>query len=347
MWNCILNKLKRSKHFRIQSEITERVAVTKGKGQNSSTKRKTGECFQWKANGSCSKGDSCSFLHSHASGNRETSAKEVKKEEYPASNQPWITSEGGKVNSKHPLLYRREKDRLTTNARQVSRPDLRLEQDVKDRRVIFDILPCVIDMLLVRRNPARGPRVRVLEEQFRFWKKKRSKVVYLIITRVPCRRRNEGSIPRAEKFGDLMTADHKVPNEGSESRNNHWYAVVVQDLATQWIQSCPCKNKNSLETEKSLRKFPEPSQRPKVISTDNSFEFFKSCEELSWIHRTSTPCRWETNGIGERAIRRAKEGTSAVLLQSGLDDKWWSDSMECYSYHRREDSIRKTFWRII
>ena len=38
-------------------------------------------------------------------------------------------------------------------------------------------------------------------------------------TRVPCRRRNEGSIPRAEKFGDLMTADHEVVNEGSESRN--------------------------------------------------------------------------------------------------------------------------------
>ena len=66
-----------SKNFRIESEITGRVAVTTGKGQNSFSKRKTGECFQWKANGSCSKGDSCSFLHSHALGNRETSAEEV------------------------------------------------------------------------------------------------------------------------------------------------------------------------------------------------------------------------------------------------------------------------------
>ena len=24
-----------------------------------------------------------------------------------------------------------------------------------------------------------------------------------------------------------------------------------------------------------------------------------------------------------------KEGTSAVLLQSGLDEKWWAESMEC------------------
>ena len=29
-----------------------------------------------------------------------------------------------------------------------------------------------------------------------------------------------------------------------------------------------------------------------------------------------------------------KEGTSAVLLQSGLDEKWWPDSKECYTYLR-------------
>ena len=27
-------------------------------------------------------------------------------------------------------------------------------------------------------------------------------------------------------------------------------------------------------------------------------------------------------------------GTSAVLLQSGLDEEWWADSMECYCYLR-------------
>ena len=30
------------------------------------------------------------------------------------------------------------------------------------------------------------------------------------ITRAPCRRRNGGAVPRAEGFGDLITADHKV-----------------------------------------------------------------------------------------------------------------------------------------
>ena len=40
-------------------------------------------------------------------------------------------------------------------------------------------------------------------------------------------------VRRAENFGDLITADHKVLSDNCESRNNHRYAVVVQDLATQ------------------------------------------------------------------------------------------------------------------
>ena len=151
------------------------------------------------------------------------------------------------------------------------------------------------------------------------------------ITRAPCRRRNGEAVPRAVKFGDLITADHKVLSDNCESRNNHRYAVVVQDLATQWIQAYPCKNKTSQETQRSLQKFLEPERKPKVIYTDNSLEFGRACEDLSLNHCTSTPHRSETNGIAERAVRRVKEGTSAVLLQSGLNESWWADSMECFT----------------
>ena len=142
------------------------------------------------------------------------------------------------------------------------------------------------------------------------------------ITRAPCRRRNGGAVPRAENFCDLITADQKVLSDNCESRNNHRYAVVVQDLATQWIQSYPCKTKTSQETHRSLQKFLEPDRKPKVIYTDNSLEFGKACEDFSWNHCMSTPHRSETHGIAERAVRRVKEGTSAVLLQSGLNESW-------------------------
>ena len=138
------------------------------------------------------------------------------------------------------------------------------------------------------------------------------------ITRASCRRRGT-VVPRAENFGDLITADHNILTEGSESRNNHRFAVVVQDLAIQWLQSYPCKTKHFQETQKSPIKFLEPNRKPKVIYTDNLWRT---------IHRS------ETNGIADRAVRRVKEGTSAVLLQSDLDEKWSADSMECYCFLR-------------
>ena len=79
----------------------------------------------------------------------------------------------------------------------------------------------------------------------------------------------------------------------------------------------------STRTQRSLQKFLEPDRNPEVIYTDNSLELGKVCEDLSWNHCTSTPHRSETNGIAERAVRRVKEGTSAVLLQSGLNESWW------------------------
>ena len=68
-------------------------------------------------------------------------------------------------------------------------------------------------------------------------------------------------------------------------------------------------------------------KKTKVIKTDNSRKFGKSSEDLSWNHRTPKPHRAETDGIAERAVRRVKGGTSAVVLQSGLDEIWWAGSI--------------------
>ena len=52
--------------------------------RKASVDRKVGECYQWKASGQCSTGDSCSFSHDPAS---ETDAIRDKKNNRPLLHQ--------------------------------------------------------------------------------------------------------------------------------------------------------------------------------------------------------------------------------------------------------------------
>ena len=116
------------------------------------------------------------------------------------------------------------------------------------------------------------------------------------ITRAPCRRRNGEAVPRAEKIGDLITADHKVLSDNCESRNNHRYAVVVQDLATQWIQAYPCKTKISQETERSLQKFRNPIRNQKSFTLTipwNSAKPVKISPESLHVYTTPIGDSWD------------------------------------------------------
>ena len=136
------------------------------------------------------------------------------------------------------------------------------------------------------------------------------------------------------KFGWL---DH------SGSQSSQWRKWITQHSSIRHcgtrfgntvVTNQHVQSKTSQETQNSLMKFLEPMRKPKVVYTDNSLKFGKSCEELSWNQCTSTPHGSGTSGIAERAVRRTKEGTSAVLLQSGSDEKWWADSMESHCYLR-------------
>ena len=156
------------------------------------------------------------------------------------------------------------------------------------------------------------------------------------IKRSSCRRRAGTVVPRAENFGDLISADHKVLSEGSESRNNHRYAVVVLDLATQCLQSYPCKTKTSQETQKSLQKIPGADKETKshLFTQTIPWNLANPVKTYPGIIARQHHTDPKQIGLQKRAVRRLKEGTSVALLQSGLDEKWWADSMECYTYLR-------------
>ena len=72
----------------------------------------------------------------------------------------------------------------------------------------------------------------------------------------------------------MTTSEHKILNEGRESRSNHRYAVVVQVLATQWN---PCQTKTSQETEKNILKFTE------TVAEAKSYSYVKNNYNLASI----------------------------------------------------------------
>ena len=78
-----------------------------------------------------------------------------------------------------------------------------------------------------------------------------------------------------QKYGGVVMVDHKVSSAENESRLQHRYAVVVQDLYSCWIQSCQTKNTTAQETMKSLRKLASPDQKlgtmPAKMITDIFF----------------------------------------------------------------------------
>ena len=53
----------RIKNFKTRNGNFETSAVDKSQGTKQREQRSLGDCWQWKANGQCSKGDNCSFRH--------------------------------------------------------------------------------------------------------------------------------------------------------------------------------------------------------------------------------------------------------------------------------------------
>ena len=156
------------------------------------------------------------------------------------------------------------------------------------------------------------------------------------VQRAQCRQSSghADGLPEPVLFGDSLIADHAIINEDDMSRSQDRAALVVQDRATRWIQAYPAPSKNAEQTGMALQRFMGPGNKPKYIYTDGSHEFEKAAKELGWLHDESSPYRPETNGVAERGVRRVKEGTAAILVQSGFDEHWWDQAMVCYCFLR-------------
>ena len=164
-------------------------------------------------------------------------------------------------------------------------------------------------------------------------------------TRASCRRRAGTVVPRAENVGDLITADHKFSvkkvNLVTIIDMPSWYK---QDLATHGSirihakQKLLRKHKGACKSSWSRR----GSQKSFTLTIPWKLASLVRTFLGTMVRQRHT--RSETNGIAERAVRRVKEGTSAVLLQSGLDNEWWADSME-FCCHLRNIQDLLSDWK--
>ena len=91
-----IDQMMRTRNFRVRSDVVETGSVTKSqKRKKACVERKVGECFQWKAHGHCSKGDSCSFSHDiQASGNRGQGQRRKGRSSSPASHSKAKQTDG-------------------------------------------------------------------------------------------------------------------------------------------------------------------------------------------------------------------------------------------------------------
>ena len=83
-----------------------------------------------------------------------------------------------------------------------------------------------------------------------------------------------------------------------------------------------------------VKRFFGPGVVANPAYSDNAKEIIKAMADMGILHDTSTPHRSERNAVIERAVRRVKEGTSACIVQSGLNEDWWDYATECYCFLR-------------
>ena len=136
--------------------------------------------------------------------------------------------------------------------------------------------------------------------------------------------------PRAEDA--LITADHKVLSEGCESRNTH--SSICNRGAGLGHPRDPVISVKNKSFSGNTKEFAKVLGSLKSLTLTIPWNLARPVKIFPGIIARRHHTDRKQMGLLKRAVRRVKEGTSAVLLQSGLDENWWADSMECYTYLR-------------
>jgi hypothetical protein len=140
----------------------------------------------------------------------------------------------------------------------------------------------------------------------------------------------------AEKFGDLITADHLVLHRDNEQEiDDARLALVVKDVATDFVFCYPSGRKTKDECYAALTHFTSRADEIGTFYSDNAPELESAATELGWRREKSKECLHQTNAVAERCIRAVTEGTRSNLEQAGLCHRYWPEASKhaCMSYN--------------
>mgnify|MGYP001402740188 CR=1 FL=1 len=164
--------------------------------------------------------------------------------------------------------------------------------------------------------------------------------------RASCRLKGEAKpddFKEPEKFADRITLDHQILNKQEDDGelllpwspdSKPKVSLIIQDAYSKFLGSYPSHAKAHKEIIMAVKRFLGPGTPALHAYSDNSNEIIAAMEEMGILHDTSTPYCPESNGVIERAGRRVKEGTSACLVQSGLNEVFWDLATMCYCFLR-------------
>ena len=153
---------------------------------------------------------------------------------------------------------------------------------------------------------------------------KRTKITWAL-----CTERTGDAVHRAEKFGDLITADHRISKQPVHCRGSR---VGYSMVAIISVQKLLRRRKEVHESFSSRRKSLKSFVQTILWNLANPVKTYHGILYV-YTHRS------DTNGIAGRAVRRRKEVTYVVLMQPGLDETWWGDSVECHCHLRNIEDL--------
>ena len=93
----------------------------------------------------------------------------------------------------------------------------------------------------------------------------------------PDKRKPDSLVAKAEKFGDLITADH-LNTHGQEDTEGADYAVVFKDVGTGWLDCHPTVSNGTDDAIEALQMLVGADEKVKSFYSDAAHELNKAAK---------------------------------------------------------------------